>query len=871
MANFAVQLAVSVGVNILFGLMAPRPPDQEGPRLDDTNIPAVNPGNPIPRGWSRMKSRGQLIWADGIKETKHDEKVKGGKGVGQKSPRKIWYTYSASVAVAVCEGEATIEEIWAGEKIVYRNPLLTNAELEAARIAYEAERRAYWEDQWLYSTYTETSEPEEGANRYLPNPNYYTLLNGDKVTVSSVVLGNPTLDFSIDDWIDEKVAEELAQWDLDNSYGDVETRYSQIETFIGSETQTPSSIIEGVEGAGNVPGFRGTTYFVMEDLQLADFGNTIPQFRVKFIRHKPGETGADRYNDWTLTDTIRDLMDYVGMVELTDYEIDAGLVDYTLNGMVFTRYTSVREALRILQTLFPVDFIERDGIIKCRNRDRATQAVVPEEDLRTHVYGRSPPPAIERERISDLELPKEIVLNFQDKDRNYSKNSARSLRQVTNSTKIETQDLPVASNTVGMLEAADRVMSRFISERTTFKLFLPPEYMEFYPGDVLQIPLPNGDQRLVRIAEQDIGANMIVECLCVDHIGEEADIQPTFSDDYSFDDLPVWLGKTIGEVMDLPNLSDENEANGVYVAFGNSTTGDWFGGALYQDVNAGTETPVFGENVIESEGTTWELGTSNTDGVAIGVTNAGLTAVNPHIVDRENILSVQFKTRNPSFSSQTFEQATRGRNNVFLVGNEVVQALSAVDRGGNNWEFSGLLRGQRGTEWAMYEHTARDRVVHLTQGGVTRWEIEPVYVDGVLEYRVAGMGTDLLAGDTRSFLYVGREELAWPPAITVADRNLDGDLSLEWVPRARYEGLWVNGSGATNKDSTDYRLEIVESDPWDAESYEVLETYELSDTTFEYSVDDQIYHFGSAQSEVNIVLRQYSANGRLGLPRYQKV
>ncbi len=48
-------------------------------------------------------------------------------------------------------------------------------------------------------------------------------------------------------------------------------------TYLGTETQQPDSTMEAVEGSGNVPAYQGLAYIVFDDLQLADFGNRLPQ------------------------------------------------------------------------------------------------------------------------------------------------------------------------------------------------------------------------------------------------------------------------------------------------------------------------------------------------------------------------------------------------------------------------------------------------------------------------------------------------------------------------------------------------------------------------------------------------------------------
>jgi len=57
-----------------------------------------------------------------------------------------------------------------------------------------------------------------------------------------------------------------------------------LRVYTGSETQMPDPKIEAVEGAGAVPAFRGLAYVVIEDLDLAPFGNRVPQFSFEVVR-----------------------------------------------------------------------------------------------------------------------------------------------------------------------------------------------------------------------------------------------------------------------------------------------------------------------------------------------------------------------------------------------------------------------------------------------------------------------------------------------------------------------------------------------------------------------------------------------------------
>lgn len=55
----------------------------------------------------------------------------------------------------------------------------------------------------------------------------------------------------------------------------------------GDADQEPDPLIEGIEGTGLVPAYRGTAYVVFEDLPLAPFGNRLPQLVFEVCRRVP--------------------------------------------------------------------------------------------------------------------------------------------------------------------------------------------------------------------------------------------------------------------------------------------------------------------------------------------------------------------------------------------------------------------------------------------------------------------------------------------------------------------------------------------------------------------------------------------------------
>ncbi len=89
-------------------------------RIDRLRLTGASEGAPIGRIWGRMRVAGQVIWATRFKEQK---KTSGG-GKGAPSQKVTEFTYSISLAIAVCEGSITrVGRVWADGIEVARDDL----------------------------------------------------------------------------------------------------------------------------------------------------------------------------------------------------------------------------------------------------------------------------------------------------------------------------------------------------------------------------------------------------------------------------------------------------------------------------------------------------------------------------------------------------------------------------------------------------------------------------------------------------------------------------------------------------------------------------------------------------------------------------
>jgi len=66
-----------------------------------------------------------------------------------------------------------------------------------------------------------------------------------------------------------------------------------MRVYYGTPDQLPDPKMEAIEGAGEVPAYRGTAYVVIEDLALGVYGNRVPQFTFEVARpSQPWQDGG---------------------------------------------------------------------------------------------------------------------------------------------------------------------------------------------------------------------------------------------------------------------------------------------------------------------------------------------------------------------------------------------------------------------------------------------------------------------------------------------------------------------------------------------------------------------------------------------------
>lgn len=846
-------------------LFAPKQKDQFGPRLSDINVASVNPGNKINNVWGTMKLPGQLLWVSPLIENEVTESAqaggkggkgggKGGKGGGGKKgggggkkgggATITTYTYSVDLAVGICAGPVhKVRRIRANQKILWNHPDLEARSEEDFEAAYRSEGTRLLEHDVIYE------EAHVGAFFFAWN-NYskaeYDLDTEQKAI--DYIMSHPLEEGREPNRanITQLIGMMLDPISEDMEYESYKTRFDKLEIYLGHEDQLPNATIEGYKGVGNVSGYRGLAYFVLTNLALEDFGNSVPTFHVE-VEKEDGTV--------YLHEIIADICDMAGM-DKSQYNVDCGMEQVPVHGFAVTEVKSARDILNDLRAVFPFEGQETSYVLRFMWGERKPRAIFRHQDLGAHMQGENRPPTEAVTMLMDYDLPERINLTFQEPERNYSTNTVFAKREITESNKVEEIKLSMAMTRQEARGRVEMAMSNRVQARRFYKWVLPRKYVIMEPGDPILIDEPGLEDvyRQLLITEVGVGANGLIEMTLIDHHfsrylpGEEYDEESEYDDDKT-----SITSQTTAYLKDLPLLTDLEDPNqpGFYAILTGSRPG-WRSGALLFDTATGNSIEVFGQ-VIEDGGATgsnWVLVSAHTGQVPHGFVLSALGPADHGVFDWHNEIVVRL--RNPDMQLSTFSPSDllRGEANLALIGDELIQYAEAEELGEGTWRLRGLLRGLRGTDPQITRHAPGDTFVRI-QGSSTQFiphKVEFLFREG--KYKAI---TDAKSAENApEFTFTNTGNNLRPYTVHLHDAvKADRDFRLRWSPRVRQNGAW-QGIEPITIDQPFERYEI------DVMSGTVkVRTAIVEDATeWTYTEAMQVADFGSARDSVHLQVYQ---------------
>jgi hypothetical protein len=225
-----------------------------------------------------------------------------------------------------------------------------------------------------------------------------------------------------------------------------------------------------------------------------------------------------------------------------------------------------------------------------------------------------------------------------------------------------------------------------------------------------------------------------------------------------------------------------------------------------------------------------------------------------NIVDELNTLTVALFAG--TLQSITLDALLAGFN-MAVVGDEVLCFRDAQLNGDGTYTLSGLLRGRRGTEFAISEHTLSNERFLLFEP--TKWvRVDQHTTDLNVDKTYKAVTNGKLLADTpsKTFRNIGAPLKPYSPCQVGGGLNATGDWTIQWTRRTRLQGDWRDGVDVPlNEEVESYDIDI-----YDAAFVLPKRTITVSGQSFAtYTSAQQTADFGAPVTTLNVLVFQRSA------------
>ena len=177
----------------------------------------------------------------------------------------------------------------------------------------------------------------------------------------------------------------------------------------------------------------------------------------------------------------------------------------------------------------------------------------------------------------------------------------------------------------------------------------------------------------------------------------------------------------------------------------------------------------------------------------MGTATSTLAVGQSRLLDLANSLDVKLSDIRQWLESRDDDALVAGAN-LAVIGDEIFQFGSAVPLGDGLFRLSRLLRGRRGTEWAMDLHSAGERFALLDPVHLMSLSIERANIGADL--RVTAEGPDDADAVPVDRVIWGEALKPPSPVHLRTSIDLDGNLLCTWARRSRSGWEWLDGVDA---------------------------------------------------------------------------
>jgi hypothetical protein len=179
----------------------------------------------------------------------------------------------------------------------------------------------------------------------------------------------------------------------------------------------------------------------------------------------------------------------------------------------------------------------------------------------------------------------------------------------------------------------------------------------------------------------------------------------------------------------------------------------------------------------------------------------------PFLTDLVNTLDVQLANPDHWLQSRDDEALAMGAN-LAMVGDEMIQFGRAEALAPGKFRLSRLLRGRRGSEWAVAGHAAGEDFLLLDARAVKAIPLPIELLGSVLTVTAHGPG-DVTSPPSVTRAANGEAMKPLSPSHLQAGVAADGSLAVGWVQRSRSAWAWLDEVEASADPAVQgYRLRV---------------------------------------------------------------
>ena len=523
---------------------------------------------------------------------------------------------------------------------------------------------------------------------------------------------------------------------------------------------------------------------------------------------------------------------------LTDAQIDVSALAGAVPGFRIDAIESPRASIAQLARFFGLIAVESEGRIRFLPRGASALRVIEPDDL---VAPDDPAgEAIEITRAQESELDAALKWRLMRSDEDYDAVAVEAQRRIGALARVNAEDFAIAH----IPSEADRQVRRALAEsraaRETAVFRLPPSALALDPGDVVAL---SRDGRLLpfRIGSVADGPSRAIEAVRVDAgaygLAPGAILPATPK-------TPAIFGAPETIFLDLPQLSDAVPAHQSLVA---ARSDPWTPQALWRSAG----------------GDDWQFLARIERPARIGTLVDDFYSGPTSRFDRGNVLTVDL--RGGTLQSVTDLALFAGTNALALetvAGWEIVQFGLAELVASGRYRLTRLLRGQRGTEFAMQPVTAVGARVVVLDDALVPVPVSLAELDLPYRWRIGPASRPFTDSAYREIAFAagGAGLRPFSPVHVRTEWLTGGDLSIRWIRRSRdlAADAWTGIEVPLAEESEAYEVEVMDG----ATVKRVLAS---SITSVSYTAAQQTADFGAALvSGDSLALRLYQLSARVG-------